>query len=125
MNYSIQIDRENKFIRYTHTGVIVREDVGAVWDELLQLDEFTSQGYNMLSDYRKGKLKGAVSEMQFILNFLSSIKNIVQDKKQALLMGDPLSTAFSLLFERHVYNRTGFRVKVFSTEEAAIEWLTR
>ncbi|MFB6343260.1 hypothetical protein ACE1ET_16155 [Saccharicrinis sp. FJH62] len=124
MNFSLKTDHTNKLIRYKHSGVIRKEDIGLAWDELLKITEFTSQGYNLLSDYSDSKITGTISEIDDIIDILSNLKEILKGKKQALLVDDPVSTALSLFFENRVLDEVGFIVRVFSTKEEALKWLT-
>lgn len=55
---------------------------------------------------------------------MKNIEGVVRGKKQALIIDDPYSAAGSMIFESDVYKKVGFNVKIFSTEEAAIKWLT-
>ena len=49
MNFTIHVDHELRVVRYTHVGEIGVEEIGMAWDELLKLDEFTQQHYNLLT----------------------------------------------------------------------------
>jgi hypothetical protein len=125
MNYSIRVDNELKIIRYTHNGNISTGDIGKAWQELLGLDEFTRMKYNLLSDYRCAVSMMEVADVHLICNFLLSLEDILRNKKQALIVDEPLSTALSVLFKGEVNKRIGFKVEVFSTEEAALEWIRK
>jgi SpoIIAA-like len=125
MNYEITIDYKSKIIRYKHSGIINASDIEQAWRELLNIKEFTQDKYNLLSDYRDGKIEIPVTSLPDIITFMQAIKEIVKGKKQSIIVSDPASTAASILFENGVYKKVGFLVKVFSTEEAAIKWLVR
>lgn len=125
MNFTLTIDHELKIIRYKHVGEINHhEEIGEVWQQLLSMEEFTKQGYNLLSDYREAQFKFPPSVLYEIVAFLEQLEPILRGKKQSLLMTDPGSTAYSILFESAVFHAIGFRVKVFSTEQAAIRYVT-
>jgi hypothetical protein len=123
MSYSIKIDHTNKIIQYCHRGDLVIEDIGKAWVEFLQLDEFTQLNYNLLSDYSKAKFNKALGDVHLITDFLISIKEILNNKKQALLLDDPANTALSMIFEKELQKKTGFIVRVFSTQKAAFNRL--
>lgn len=122
--YTIELDNKLKIIRYKHSGIINAEDIGAAWTEFLQLKEFTSQKYNLLSDYRGGKFDMPVEMIKDITAYMVNIKHIVKGKKQAIISDDPYSLAASILFSEETYAKVGFIVKVFSTEKSALLWLT-
>jgi len=123
-NYSINIDHIHNLIRYQHTGCIEKEEIGQAWQMFLSKKEFTHQKYNLLSDYRNSNFNIKVNDLDSICDFLYNIKDILNGKKQALLVDEPLSTALSMLFCSDVNKRIGFKVKIFSTEDAAFNWLT-
>ena len=122
MNYTINIDHNLKIIRYKHTGLIKDEEIAEAWQSLLSMKEFTELKYNLLSDYRGAKLDMDRKSPDRIVEFMMAIEHIVRGKKQSLILDDPYSTAGSVLFSEKVNKKVGFKVKVFSTEEAALEW---
>ncbi len=125
MNYSIEADDTLKIIRYKHSGKVDKEGIGKAWQELIMLKEFTELNYNLLSDYRGAIFNLEIEDVTLISNFLSSLKHILNGKKQSLVIVDTKVTAFSIMFEDKVYEKIGFQVKVFSTTEAAEDWLIK
>jgi hypothetical protein len=125
MNYEIKIDHKLKIIRYRHSGIIHDVDIEQAWGEFLNIKEFTQDKYNLLSDYRNGKIEIPRSSLPDIIAFMQAIREIVNGKKQSIIVSDPYSTAASILFENAAYKNVGFIIKVFSTEEAAINWLVK
>ncbi len=123
MDYSISIDHELKLIRYTHCGLIKAEDIGQVWKEFLTIKEFTELKYNLFSDYSNSKLQIDLDFATELIKFLQSIESIIKKKKQALIVTDPHSVALSMIFERELSEKVDFNNKIFSTREAALEWL--
>ena len=123
-SYSIFIDHELKIIRYVHSGTIKdKSEIGEVWEKLLDLKEFSELGYYLFSDYRKAVIKLPESDIEFIYEYFVKIKNILEFKKQSIVIEEPTSTALSVLFMNQIQETTNFRIKIFSTEEAAIKWL--
>jgi hypothetical protein len=123
VKYSISIDHKLKLIRYRHPGLIYAEDIEKAWFEFLALEEFTVSKYNLFSDYRGGKFEIALDFLPEIIVFMKKIENIVRGKKQALLVDEPYSVVASMIFESEVNAKVGFIVQVFSTEDAALNWL--
>jgi len=104
MNYSIKVNHELKIIRYSHSGLIdKKEEIGQVWEELLRLKEFTELKYNLLSDYRNATINLRFDDIGLIIDFLYSIKHILNGKKQSLVLNDPKSTAM-----RPLQNKSDF-----------------
>ncbi|MDA3821820.1 MAG: hypothetical protein PF450_04295 [Bacteroidales bacterium] len=122
--YSIKIDHANKLIRYKHLGPIKKEDIGLAWEEFMGIEEFTTGNYNLLSDYSEGVFIASIKDVDLICDLLTPLKIILDGKKQAMIHRSPLNTALSMLFVEEVYKRVGFIVKIFSTEKAAVQWLT-
>lgn len=123
MSFTITVDNDLKLVKYNHSGVLSKEDIGMAWQELLKLKEFTELKYNLLTDYRDSTCKIEVEEVDLICVFLVTLKNILKDKKQALIIDEPLGVAISTLFEGEVNKKIGFIVRVFSSQEAATNWL--
>lgn len=123
MSYTIEVDDFFKVIRYTHKGLIERIELREVWEKLLQLQEFISGGYGLLSDYRGSVFNFKLEETGIIDEFLNSLENILRGKKQSVIVDNPHATVISMIFQNKLFDTIGFRVKVFSTEKAAISWL--
>lgn len=122
MSFTLEIDHLHQIIRYQHQGSLQVEDIGCAWEELVQLEEFTKKGYNLLSDYRDASFDFAMDNIDIIVNILEQMP-FLREKKQAIIINDPYSTAGSLVFEEQVYQETGFIVKTFTTAKAAFEWV--
>ncbi|MDD2387464.1 MAG: STAS/SEC14 domain-containing protein [Bacteroidales bacterium] len=123
MKYKISVDYDLHIVRYKHDGLITADDIGQAWQELLLIPEFSHNKYNLLSDYRNSKFDMSIEEMGGIIQYLRNLDNVLRGKKQSLLVENPNSTALSLLFENTVNAQMGFLVKVFTSEQAAINWL--
>ncbi len=123
MKYSINIKYELKLIEYKHSGKIYAEDIVEAWNEFLALQEFTNLKYNLLVDCRKGKFQFKPEFVYEIVNYMENFEMILREKKQALIVDDPLSVAASILFANDVHKKVGFNVHVFTTKNAAMRWL--
>ncbi len=123
MSYSSKVDNDLKCVIYKHMGIIQKEEMGKAWGKLLNIKEFTECKYNLLADMRGGSFEFSLDEVDEIYNFLVSIKNIIADKKMAVIVDNPYNTVVSMLFENNHYEKIGFLTKTFSTENAAMQWL--
>ena len=123
INYLIEIDHDKMVVKYSHIGVITKEDIGSAWECFLELEEFTKLGYNLLSDYRNSTFDIGIGEVDTVCESMVSFKPFIEGKKQSMILDDGYSTAISVLFADRIYGKTGFRVKIFSTENAALKWL--
>lgn len=124
MKYTIHIEHELRLVRYTHAGIIKADEIGEAWKELLTMKEFTLLKYNLLSDYSMAKLEFGREIIPELVGFMRTIEMVVKGKKQALIIDEPYAVAASMIFENKVYAEIGFKIKVFSTETAALHWLS-
>ena len=123
MPCNTEIDHKLKIIRNTYSGIITKEDLANVWRHLLSLKEFTELKYNLLSDYRTSRFDISNKEGDSMLQFLVSIKNILNGKKEGAILSNPKDTALSMLLQMKTYEKVGYIVRLFSTEKAALFWL--
>jgi len=123
MGYSISIDNLNKIIIYKHNGYVNLAEIGRAWNDILKIHEFIDEDYNLLSDYRNAELDLSIKEFSLISIFFIKYKEILKNKKQSLIITDPLTTAKSILFEEEVKSKVDFQIKIFSTYESALNWL--
>ena len=123
MDFTITVDHEAKLIRYRHIGALNKSDIGKAWNEMLSMREFLMEKYDLLSDYRGASFVFDAEDVDFICRFFYLIREVLDNKKQAIIVDDPQGTALSLLFENEVNRQIGFIIKVFSTKRAAEEWL--
>lgn len=122
--YDIEVDKGYKFIKQTYYGDIHSNEIGTAWKEILKIPEFSNGDYNLFSDYRKSTYLFDLDDLDVIWKFFYSIKDIVKGKKEAVLNIIPQNVAISMIFEYQIYQEIGFNVKVFSTEEAALRWIS-
>jgi hypothetical protein len=121
--FEIFVDYERQLIHYHHKGMLKVEEIGEVWQKLLEMEEFTKLGYNLLTDYSDADFAFSINKTDIIWNFLLSIKHILKGKKEAVITSKPIPTAISILFESETNKSMGFQVKTFTTMDAALEWL--
>ena len=123
MNYTIKVDSTKELIVYTHCGLASRKSVGEAWLEILNLPEIKDDKYNIFTDYRNCKFDFGWSDSDVIMDFLSKYKKILSEKKQAIVLDNQVSTAISMLFQSPLHETINFKIRVFSTIEAAMLWL--
>ena len=87
------------------------------------MKEFTEMGYNLISDYSEGSFDFNVSELFVIDDFLHSIKTLLNKKKNAVIVNNPLDTVISVIYQEKAEQELGFSVKTFYTLEAAIAFV--
>lgn len=123
MPFTITPIHESRLIIYRHTGDIPETELDTAWEQLMRMDEFTTQKYDLLSDYRFSSFTFSVDKVYEILEFFKQNRRIVDGKKHAIVVNAPFATAGSQLLEHDARKVSGFDINVFSTVEAAMNWL--
>ena len=124
MKYNITIDHHNKIIRYKQEGIIELAQIGEAMKKIIQLEEYKVDKYNIFCDYRNSRFNFSVKEFEIIIIFLTQIKDLLYGRKNCILTDSPYNTAISILLESELMNNLSYSIKVFSTEEAALEWIS-
>jgi hypothetical protein len=124
LNYSIKVNHQLKFIEHKHIGVIERKDLADVWAVLLKMNEFTNEGYNLLSDYSDGTFSFGHNDLEPIDSFLETVRDIIKGKKNAVIVEKPNDYVLSILVGEDLLSRMNYFVKLFSTRDSAIEFLS-
>ena len=123
MPCTTEIDHKLKIVRNTYTGNITKEDLANVWRHLLSLKEFTELKYNLLSDYRNSNFDIPLKEEDGMVQFLITVKEILNGKKEAAILSNSKDTALSTLMQIKTFETIGYIVQLFSSEEVAIKQL--
>ncbi|MBS4061444.1 MAG: hypothetical protein KG029_13680 [Bacteroidetes bacterium] len=123
MNYSLEINHEKKYIHYRHSGTIVRQEIRQVWEQLILMPEFCRENYNLISDYQDARFAFSIKDKPIVDAFLEFLKDILKDKRNAVIVDGPNETLFSLMFENTANKKLNFNIKTFTTLESAINFL--
>lgn len=123
MAYSIELNHEFQFIRYSHSGEIERKEIGEAWREIIELKEFTQLGYNLLTDYRGGVFFISIDEISLVDDFPGKIKHLLKGKRNAVIVDNPNEHVLSMLVGMDKDIAMNYYVDLFSTEEAALNYL--
>ncbi|MFB6318812.1 hypothetical protein [Saccharicrinis sp. FJH54] len=121
--HHITTDHKRKIIIYKHYGTINLGDLQSAWLEILNINMFSQGDYNLLADYRNAKFNFEFKETNVVLDFLLTIKDILKGKKEAVIVDNPQSTVMSMLVKKEIQKIPEFRVEIFSTSNAAYNWL--
>lgn len=117
------INQELKLVIHKYRGDVTPNHLKNAWHTFLHLKSFTSDGYNLLSDYSEAKFNLELHELDVARPFLKRHRYFLQGKKEAVVTNDPVTTAICSLFEQHAYEDAGMLVRVFTTKEAAFKWI--
>jgi hypothetical protein len=119
------MDDDKKIIIYKHFGLLSLNEIRDVWDMLVQMKEFTVQGYNLISDYSEADFAFSVQNMGAICDYYDTVREVMKGKKEAIITSKPRTTALSVLFENETLRNLNFEAKTFSTYEVAVDWLMK
>ena len=123
MSFTITPDKDLKIIKHKLTGVLDKSNMGNAWKKIASMKEFYELGYNILSDYRDAVFKFSLEDTNILDEFIYNIRKLLSGKKGAVIVNVPVYTAISVLVKDKFKDAENFEVKIFSTEEAAIDWL--
>jgi len=121
----IVIDHEKKAICRYFKGLIKTDEICESWQQIITMPEFTNLGYNLLTDYAEAEFDFPISKTEDIWKCLDNLKNLLTNRKEAIIAVTPFNTAVNMLFEKDSYRLLNYWVKTFSTREAAIDWLMK
>ncbi len=119
VNHELKINQDIIKGRFTLEEILQHR-----WTELKKADY--NDSYNMLVDIREAELIDFLQRME---EFVSFVKEVSIDKnmkrKCAFLTSKPIDVVLAEVSKLYLKNLdTGIKIETFSTEEAAIDWLT-
>ena len=79
--------------------------------------------YSALADIREASFILDTNDMPAILETFSAMPGNKKNKKFAMLTATPQQVAFSTMFGQNIKGKYPFTVEIFSTYEAALNWL--
>ena len=79
--------------------------------------------YSLLVDIREATFIIDIKDYLNILGIFKDLPGKQKNKKFALLTTTPQQVAFSTIFSQHMKSNFPLTVEVFSTYEAAVNWL--
>jgi hypothetical protein len=120
-----RFDHEHKLVIETYRGTI----------ELMQFIEYEKEktnnpeyddSYSIFIDIRDAIFKFSDEEKKLFYETILDIASTMNmNRKCAFLTTNPSEVASSVLFKLRATHLTSMRVEIFSTEEAALNWLKK
>jgi len=120
---SLDINHDIGIIIQKQSGEIKQRDLKNAWLTILEMKSFRFHGYDLLSDFRDGKLVSLTDEIKRAREFFTHNRETLNGKKEAIITSDPYTSAMCQLFERYAMECAGMQIRIFSTEKAALKWL--
>lgn len=116
------INRDTGIVETVLSGLITFEDVVRYIDELKNLQKFPKK-LLILTDSVNGRFEFTAEEDQKIASMVQQHAPHFEVIKDAIIIDDPRTTAYSLLYRNASSNIPNYLFEIFSTREAAINWL--
>lgn len=116
----IDINPSRDINTITLVGEIHAQDILNSLEDLANLS--MPKRLNLIYDLRNARLNVKPSEIKNISEISESLFHESEYTRTAILVTETRQTAFSVLFAEMVYSDNSER-KVFSTYDAAVEWL--
>jgi signal transduction histidine kinase len=100
------------------TPITLRSELSQLWTGKAYIPE-----YSVLIDVRTASFDVDIKELPDVLKIFNEMPGNQTNKKFALLTSTPQQVAFATMFGQNVRNRYHANVEVFSTYDAAMNWL--
>lgn len=120
MNYTVEINSENKIIRVITYGDLIMESVASMGLEILM--KAKKMRYNILYDHRLSKNKISIVDAYYLYsNHYNTVDSHFKLIPIAYIANNE-DWAFYSFFEC-TCNNNGIPIKVFQEESAAMKWV--
>ena len=118
---TIDFDTDSKILLNTLSGTI---DISDVLNMYHQIEYHGSLPANLkiIIDSQEARYSFTEKDLQKIANAIKHLLTKFNSIQEAIVQSTPYETAMAVLYEQMVHF-DNFRFKVFSTREAAIQWL--
>ena len=97
---------------------VLRSELSLIWSS----SEYNPD-YSVLVDLRLASFAIEKNDIPVILEIFSAMPGAKKNKKFAMLTATPQQVAFSTMFGQNIKNKYPFIIEIFSTHEAALNWL--
>jgi hypothetical protein len=121
MPWSVMYNPELHIIEIVYTGIITLDDIKEEIDASMALGKKEDTN-KFLTDARDIDLKASVFDMHSIPRLFAA-KNAERLGKEAVLLPESPEAQDAIYFYETVCKNAGWRIKVFSEREEAIDWL--
>lgn len=115
-------NKETGIIESRLTGMVTVEEVFQYINKLKDLDKYPKRML-ILTDSIHGRFEFSEEEDRQMVRLVTKYITSFDLIKDAIIVDDPRTTAFSILFRRAASSLPNYHFEVFSTREAALKWL--
>ncbi len=119
ISYSI----EKEFVRVVFDDVVSAESIAALMSDIVKERKKLPSILKVLVDARRARFAGRPDDLRIILKKFREHYTKFEIIKLTIVLQNPYETAISIIMKEMLRNLTNIYIKVFSTEQAAAEWL--
>jgi hypothetical protein len=116
------LNRDTGIIETVLTGIITVDEVINYINELRNSEKFPKR-LLILTDSVNGRFGFTREEDLKIAEIVQQYAPLFELIKDAIIIDDPRTTAYSLLYRNSSLNIPNYQFEIFSTRDAAIKWL--
>lgn len=113
---------ETGIIESKYEGRITLQDIISYISELKDIGKYPKK-ILILSDATAGRLELGPDDEKVFATMIRQYAPHYELIKDAVIISDPKSTAYSLLFRSAAASIPNYQMELFNTREAAIRWL--
>ena len=99
-------------------STVLRSELSLIWSS----SDYNAD-FSVLVDIRQASFVLDTNDIPSILEIFSAMPGNKKSRKFALLTATPQQVAFSTMFRQNIKTKYPFNVEIFSTYEAALNWL--
>ena len=100
------------------SSTVLRSELSLIWSS----SDYNTD-FSVLVDIRQASFVLDTNDIPSILEIFSAMPGNKKSRKFALLTATPQQVAFSTMFRQNIKTKYPFNVEIFSTYEAALNWL--
>ena len=116
------INKDTGIIETTYEGIVTLQEV-IDYISVLKHPEKYPRKLLILTDAVHGRFEFSEEEDEILAGFVRQYAPSYELIKDAIIIDDPRTTAYSLLYRNAASSIPNYRFEIFNTREAAIEWL--
>ena len=118
---TLDFNKETKILVNTLSGTIDISDVLNMYHQIEHHDSL-SANLKIIIDSQEARYSFTEKDLQKIANAIKHLLTKFNSIQEAIIQSTPYETAMAVLYEQMVHF-DNFQFKVFTTREAAIQWL--
>ncbi len=117
----LKYDNSLEILRMTPKGTIKIEDIIEVYNRILESDIYPKK-LNILIDASESRFDVELKQVKKITKIIGKVLSKYSSISEAILIKKPFETVIAIMHQEGV-NFENYIIKIFYTEEAALDWL--